>query len=150
MRNHMDSGITVTSLLIFILLFSSCNKYEEGPAFSLRTKEKRLQGIWKATRIVEREIEIDDEYTIAFKIAGAAENRQKLFESHLVYTWDELTVFQEAYGTWDFSNDDEHLFLEYKTVNVNYRDQWGSWPTAAGPSSSSMKTRRASVDWTTI
>lgn len=28
------------------MLFSSCRKYEEGPAFSLATKTARLSGEW--------------------------------------------------------------------------------------------------------
>ena len=41
--------ITIICILAFIsiTLITSCNKYVDGPAFSLRTKKARLQGFWK-------------------------------------------------------------------------------------------------------
>lgn len=37
--------ITVLSVL-FVFLFTSCSKYEEGPSFTLLTKKARLTGTW--------------------------------------------------------------------------------------------------------
>lgn len=34
-------------LISFILILGGCNKYEEGPNFSLRSKNKRLMGSWE-------------------------------------------------------------------------------------------------------
>jgi hypothetical protein len=33
--------------MIVCLIVASCNKYEEGPSFSLRTKKARLNGEWQ-------------------------------------------------------------------------------------------------------
>ncbi len=40
-------------LLVFIpLLFVSCNKYEDGPAISFRSAEKRLCGKWRLSHLL--------------------------------------------------------------------------------------------------
>lgn len=37
------------SVVIGVVLFSACNKYEEGPSFSLLSATKRITGTWKLT-----------------------------------------------------------------------------------------------------
>ncbi len=38
-------------ILSFVFIFSSCKKYEDGPAVSLLTKTSRLTGEWEVTEI---------------------------------------------------------------------------------------------------
>ena len=40
-----------TSILLLALVLSSCIKYEDGPAFSFLTKEKRLTRAWQLTKV---------------------------------------------------------------------------------------------------
>ena len=35
--------------LLCVLVISSCMKYEDGPCISFRSKDERLQGLWKLT-----------------------------------------------------------------------------------------------------
>jgi hypothetical protein len=46
------------------LQFASCGKYEEGPAFSLRTKTARLAGEWTIEKLT-----VDGEDLTAFAAA---------------------------------------------------------------------------------
>jgi|APGre2960657404_1045060.scaffolds.fasta_scaffold49215_2 hypothetical protein len=39
------------SILLMALVLSSCIKYEDGPAFSFLTKEKRLTRAWQLTKV---------------------------------------------------------------------------------------------------
>lgn len=43
------------ALLAFAFVLGSCSKYEEGPAFSLRTKKARLAGVWEIEKFVSSE-----------------------------------------------------------------------------------------------
>lgn len=44
--------------IVLLLIFSSCGKYEEGPAFSLRTKKMRVTGEWKIDKILVNDEEL--------------------------------------------------------------------------------------------
>jgi hypothetical protein len=39
-------------LLVLTLVLGSCNKYEEGPGFSLRSKKARVAGDWKLEKLI--------------------------------------------------------------------------------------------------
>lgn len=53
---------SLLSVLLLSLLFSSCQKYEEGPAISFRSAEKRLTGKWEVTQILFNEKDISTGY----------------------------------------------------------------------------------------
>lgn len=40
-------------LIISLITLSSCKKYEEGPAFSLRTKKARLSNAWLTEKTID-------------------------------------------------------------------------------------------------
>lgn len=44
-------AIILTMVAATAMIFSSCGKYEEGPAFSLLTKKARLTGTWTMTEM---------------------------------------------------------------------------------------------------
>ena len=46
----MKKNISVFALII--VLFASCNKYEDGPSVSFRSAEKRLTGKWGISQIL--------------------------------------------------------------------------------------------------
>jgi len=51
-------------LVLFLIIFSSCKKYNEGPAISLRSKEKRLCQEWEMEKIELNGItDTDDEFS---------------------------------------------------------------------------------------
>ena len=54
-------NILIVLILIFGITFflSSCEKYEEGPAFSLRSPEKRLTGTWGLSMVKMNNVLVD-------------------------------------------------------------------------------------------
>jgi len=50
-------NIIIVAFVGVALMFSSCGKYEEGPALSLRTKKARIAGIWKYDKILDNGVE---------------------------------------------------------------------------------------------
>ena len=49
--NYKNSTLLLAAAAITVLNFQSCSKYEDGPAFSLRTKKSRLVGDWELVKI---------------------------------------------------------------------------------------------------
>lgn len=90
--------LSLTLLATVFLLGTSCSKYEEGPAFSLRTKKARLAGEWKADKYVSEEGETsnanNDEGTVEFDKDGT-----------LIYKYEGISIS----GEWEFTKDKEYL-----------------------------------------
>ena len=59
MKKHY---LLLSVFVSFIIIFSACNKYEEGPAFSLLSVTKRITGIWelKETIINDTVVDLND------------------------------------------------------------------------------------------
>lgn len=82
-------AIILSIIAVTAMLFSSCGKYEEGPAFSLATKKARLTGDWtlKETSyngvVVENLSNFGEITTITYKKDGTGSNS---------YTWGGFTV----------------------------------------------------------
>lgn len=95
--------IKILSLVLLAMTFvlGSCSKYEEGPAFSLRTKKARLAGEWKADKYIDsngNEENANDDGTIEF-------TKDNTF---IVKSGNFSTT-----GTWEFTKDKEYLETEF-------------------------------------
>ncbi len=55
----MRKYITIATL---VMLMASCNKYEDGPSFSLRSAKNRLTGQWKLSKIIFNDKDISQGY----------------------------------------------------------------------------------------
>ncbi|MBL4706273.1 MAG: hypothetical protein JKY54_17225 [Flavobacteriales bacterium] len=44
-------NLLLAASLVVVLNFSSCGKYEDGPSFTLRSKNARLTGEWEVVKI---------------------------------------------------------------------------------------------------
>jgi hypothetical protein len=92
-----------TLTFISTTILTSCKKYEDGPAFSLRTKKARLQGDWKIDSF-----SIDGvDYTDDFKNLYGAN-----------YTWDiekggeyRITGTDPDKGSWKFGEDKDDVYF---------------------------------------
>jgi hypothetical protein len=103
----MIKSIKITSLLFAAaILFgaTSCNKYEDGPSLSLRTKKARLVNTWELTEAVDGSTDITDfskgitltiEKDDSFSYGGETPQGAKA----------------EGKGTWEFSDDKTVLIL---------------------------------------
>jgi len=88
-------------LLVSPAVISSCNKYEDGPKFTLMTKKARLTGDWTVK-------EYEDENG---NVVTVNNGDYVSFEKDGDYkaTVDNITYS----GTWDFSDDKEDLKITY-------------------------------------
>jgi len=53
-------------LIFFAVFFSACNKFEEGPAISLRSKLSRIEGTWKVEKFYVNDVDSTDLYYQVF------------------------------------------------------------------------------------
>jgi len=100
--------ITVISLLTVSsgLLTTSCKKYDEGPAISLRSKKARIVNKWKAEKVTENGKDETSDYqgvTWEFK----DDNKFYFnFSGGLAIT-----------GKWEFNNDKSKIILTFDITN---------------------------------
>ena len=108
----MKKGIKIAAGLGLMAVFalSSCNKYEEGPIASLRTKKERVANTWVIESAYRNGEEVTDdyeEYTLHIEKDGDA-------ELAALYTWGSFSYEYETDGTWEFTNKAENLSLDYE------------------------------------
>ena len=92
-------------------LVSSCNKYEEGPSFSLLSAKMRITGDWTATAITVNNEETDMtniDMTISVNNDGTyvAETVTTIVAGSLSSSY---TSTEE--GTWDFNSDKTSILM---------------------------------------
>lgn len=104
-------------LLYTLLLFTciSCKKYEDGPAFSIKTKKMRLCREWKLTNFVSLDghvtsspptPEVYDLRTLNLKKDGNMNFR----------------VGNDLYiGKWDFSRSKSNIILTFGTTSISFK-----------------------------
>ena len=89
--------------------FESCNKYPEGPSFSLRTRTQRVANTWK----VENYKVNGDDYTSL--VADYTETYSK--DGNYSYSWGNFA----GTGTWNFENNDTEIQLNGISNQSSYR-----------------------------
>lgn len=100
LRNHK------TALLLslgFFLIWTSCKKYEEGPAFTLRTAKARITGEWKYEKYVIDGQELNENITITFKK-----------DANVSYHNADISEIKN--GGWDFGSRLHHSGLEEESL----------------------------------
>lgn len=98
------------SAIIFSIGFTSCNKYEDGPAFALRLKKERVANTWEVEKAFNDGEDITDqydEYTLETTKDGDA-------TLEALYTLGAVSFEFETNGTWDFEDDKTELTLDFE------------------------------------
>jgi hypothetical protein len=109
----MKFNYKVPTLLLLLSVsvftfFESCNKYPDGPAFSLRTRKARVANTWK----VENYKVNGDDYTSL--VSDYVETYSK--DGNYSYSWGSLA----GTGTWAFQNNDSEIRLTGITNQSSY------------------------------
>lgn len=97
-------------LLLCAVLFtlSSCSKYDEGPAFSLRTKTFRATDNWKVERAEKNGVDVTSSIRMGvnLKSDGTMTYRDTIATS----SGDSIS---NRTGVWEFDHDAENLLLVF-------------------------------------
>lgn len=94
--------------MIVSLLFIGCGKYDEGPAFSLKTKKARLSRTWKVDKYIDK--------TGTTATPTASDNFTVTFTKDGTVTYAS-GGFSYA-GTWEFTSDKTGLVTSFTVFGV--------------------------------
>lgn len=98
---------------------SSCSKYEEGPAFSLRSKKSRVANTWEVKKAMEDGKDVTNDYE-QYQLRLLQDGDARLTA---IYTSGNFTWEYETDGTWEFSNDKEDLQLDMENDDADFTYQ---------------------------
>lgn len=101
---------TILAIPVMALVLPACNKYEDGPSFSLRSKKARIANTWKIESATEGGNDITssyDDFELELTRSGDATLRA-------TYFFGGTTVQTSTSGTWDFIDDKEGLRLDFE------------------------------------
>ena len=111
---HTPTMRTTTVLLALAFIgsigLSSCSKYEDGPAFSLRSKKERIANTWRVEKAMDNGSDVTssfDQYELEMLSDGKA-------SLAALYTLGDLTFEFETNGTWSLENNNEDLRLDFE------------------------------------
>ena len=97
-------------------IFSSCNKYEEGPAFSFQTKTQRITGDWELSKTyIDGTEQAADTTNIEMTI-----EKEGTGEIKIPFFGATISVNIE----WEFDDTKENLRMRAQNWTT---DSWGSW-----------------------
>ena len=107
---NMNSRTPILIALVAVITLSSCQKYEEGPAFSLRTREARVANTWK----VDKAMNGDNDVTSSFDqyVLELTKDRDATLTAN--YSLLGIDFDFTTTGSWDFENSAEDLRLDFE------------------------------------
>tara|TARA_B100000683_G_scaffold56935_1_gene54628 strand:- start:1757 stop:2230 length:474 start_codon:yes stop_codon:yes gene_type:complete len=97
-----QNTLLLAAAAVTVLNFQSCSKYEDGPAFSLRTKTSRLVGEWEIVRIDGQNSNayFGPGYTYYFEFESDGD-----FEMKYEYNDNGVTYSYSYGGEWEWEDD---------------------------------------------
>jgi len=99
------TAFTVAALMIGSIAFTSCKKYEEGPALTILSKKARVAGTWEVEAYLVDGVDKTSDYR-AFITSESMEMTKD--GTYNTSTTTVLGTDTDA-GTWEFVNDKEDL-----------------------------------------
>ena len=95
-------------VLVFVLSAFSCQKYDDGPFFSLRSKKARVVNQWQAELVARNDIEVSERYlTYTMDFTDSEEFAWSL------RTTTDSTQTLSVNGTWAFASTNEQIKLTF-------------------------------------
>ncbi|NSW45655.1 MAG: hypothetical protein HPY79_07570 [Bacteroidales bacterium] len=94
-------------VIVAVFAFSSCGKYEEGPAFSLASKKSRVVNTWV----------LDKEFVNGQEVTLTADQKDDYIEftkdDKVKITYVSGSQSTTVEGTWEFDDKKEHLIIKF-------------------------------------
>ena len=105
----------IFTLMLAVSLFDSCGRYENGPAFSLRSAKARLVGEWNLTDLL-----VNDKHEQALFEKESSSVLILNYDGTYLYSMPVVRSLNERTGLWSFGEDKTELVLtEVDTINGN-------------------------------
>jgi len=112
-------GIILSIVAGFAILFTACGKYEEGPAFNLKTKKARIVGTWGI-----KEITVNGNVQDLGDFANTTFELKKDGTGKLNTSFFGMTISVDM--EWKFDDNKENLMIRMKNQN----NEWEEWESS--------------------
>lgn len=90
-------------LIISGIILSSCGKYDEGPAISLRSKKARLENTWNPVKVLINGTDQTEPNTTNYQLQFDKEGGFNFITQTITYD-----------GSWAFNDTKEQLILQWE------------------------------------
>lgn len=107
--------ILFSFLFASILVFQSCNKYEDGPSFSLRSASGRLCNTWTIDKVYVADVDVTTGYVTSFKDLVMTFKKDNTYTKSFT---DQNGATNSIEGTWAFSNDNVNLTISIYGIQI--------------------------------
>jgi len=108
--------IKLALVAMTLVMLWSCGKYEEGPAFSLRSKKSRIAGTWVYDKVLQDGVDVTAQSTSGNTYELTME-KDGTYKTVFSYTFLGQTISGEDSGTWEFG-DNETIDVKSTTSNT--------------------------------
>ena len=107
-------NLLLAATLVTVLNFMSCSKYEDGPAFSLRSKKARLVGEWEVVKITDASgMSYSNTYDITMEFEKDGD-----FTMTASYSYSTYSYSYSQTGDWEWADDKEAVSISLDGSNV--------------------------------
>lgn len=140
----IKSTKVIVSILLITAMFGGCKKYEQGPAFSLRSKTVRVANTWKIESYYKNDIEqpiTEEEKNIEIEltkdgqmtISGTASYNNDIYKGPAKGTWKFDVNKENIYFAVYFYTKNEKTYNKYslkilKIIKLKNNEMWLSTP----------------------
>jgi Lipocalin-like domain len=101
---------------VLVLSLAACNKYEDGPGISFRSRRDRVEGDWRVGNYTYNGSDITSEY---------ANDRYNFAKNgDLTYTYTDNGLSVSTSGSWALVSDDEKLRTTTTLFGITTTDEW--------------------------
>ena len=106
-------------VLFIILIFFSCKKYEEGPWFSFRGVDKRIEGFWELEYLFINDV--DSTAAVKSQLCSG------ILELSIPYQlkhqgdwkiWPDTNICKQCKGGWAFSKDKRTISIGHDSIDT--------------------------------
>jgi len=111
-------NLVLLSLVAFMFVGTGCKKYEEGPAFSFRSKKARVVNQWEVVKLLKNGVEQDmhnNNYTMMIWFDFNDDNTGKAYLKLKNNSTGNLDLDTSYSYRWDFNDDKTKLVFTYET-----------------------------------
>ena len=107
----MNKNILTFLTIAFVLVLTSCGKYEDGPFFSIRSKNARLIGEWELVKSERTKVDLD------------GNSRKETFDGSVMVIVSSFGNSSESYtysSTWKIDGDNNSVVMNTTKDGESY------------------------------
>ena len=125
----MKKNILLSVIAVLFLALAGCNKYEEGPALSLRSKTARVANSWKVAQALDNGNDVTSDYNkfeLDMSKSGSAALSAEFtfFTSKFKYTTNGTWVFVSNKEKLSFDYDNDEADAVYTILRLKEKEMW--------------------------